>query len=258
MRIVTWNVNSLKARRDYVAAYLDAAAPDILCMQELKLESHRVPRDLFESRGYHLAVHGQKQWNGVAIASRWPLSDVICGFEGEEGQSRLISARSAGIRLVNLYCPQGQSADSPKFAYKLRFFAALTQWLRRSCDPGEPLALVGDLNIAPSAEDIWDPEGFAGVPSFHPREHEAWAELLAFGLSDAVRPHIPPGTYSFWDYRRARFRFNQGMRIDHHLLSAPLSARVSDAGVDRDWRKVRDGMKASDHAPVWIQVRESA
>lgn len=257
MRIVTWNVNSLKARHDYVAAYLDAISPDILCIQELKLETDKVPRELFESRGYHLAAHGQKQWNGVAIASRQPITDVIAGFDGEEGQSRLISARSAGIRLVNLYCPQGQSADSPKFQYKLRFFAALNRWIRERCDPAEPTVLTGDINIAPSADDIWDPELFAGVPSFHPREHEAWAELLAFGLSDVVKPHIQPGTYSFWDYRRARFRFNQGMRIDHHLLTAPLAARVVDAGVNRDWRKVQGGLKASDHAPVWIELQEA-
>jgi len=254
MQIVTWNVNSLKARKDYVTRFLDEVSPDVLCVQELKLETDKVPREIFESRGYHLAIHGQKQWNGVLIASKTPLTDVVCGFDGEEGQSRLVSARSNGVRLINLYCPQGQAEDSPKFAYKLRFFERLNAWVRENCAVDEPLVLTGDINIAPDPDDVWDLAAFENVPTYHPKEHEAWAELLAFGLKDVVKPLLEPHTYSFWDYRKARFRFNKGMRIDHHLLTAPLAERVTGAGVYRDWRKVKDELKASDHAPVWITL----
>lgn len=257
MQIVTWNVNSIKARSEFVALYLDErASPDILCIQELKLEDERVPRDLFEERGYHVASHGQKRWNGVLIASKTPLEDVTRGFPEDEGEARLIAATTAGLRIVNLYCPQGQSADSPKFAYKLGFFDGLLAWLEASCDTTQPLVVCGDINIAPRPQDIFDPEGFAGVPSFHPLEHERWQKLLDLGLHDAVVPHITDNTYSFWDYRGGAFRFNRGMRIDHHLVSAPILERVEGAWIDRDMRKKRRGLTPSDHAPVGITLSQ--
>ncbi|MCB9742608.1 MAG: exodeoxyribonuclease III [Alphaproteobacteria bacterium] len=259
MKLVTWNVNSLNAREPFVAHYLDEEQPDVLCIQELKLPDERVPRALFTERGYHVAVHGQPRWNGVLIASKQPVEDVHVGLpEGDEGQSRLIAASTFGIRVVNLYCPQGQSVDSEKFPYKLRFFEALNRWLRAACDPAAPLAVVGDINIAREPTDIWDPAGYAGVPSFHPKEHEAYDQLLAFGLQDAVKPHIQPETYSFWDYRGAAFRFNQGMRIDHVLVTEALAARVKAGGVQRDWRKKKtlggEKLNASDHAPVFVEI----
>ena len=259
MKLVTWNVNSLNARETLVAHYLDEAQPDVLCLQELKLPDERVPRELFTERGYHVAVHGQLRWNGVLIASKQPLEDVHAGLpEGDEGQSRLIAASTFGLRVVNLYCPQGQSVDSDKFPYKLRFFEALNRWLRETCDPSAPLAVLGDINIAREPEDIYDPEAFAGVPSFHPDEHAAFDALLAFGLQDAVKPFIEPGTYSFWDYRGAAFRYNKGMRIDHVLASAALAERVSGGGVERDWRKKKEvggeKLTASDHAPVFVEI----
>jgi exodeoxyribonuclease-3 len=259
VKIVTWNVNSLKARAEYVDLYLEHEDADVICIQELKLETDKVPGELFTARGYpHLAVFGQKQWNGVMIASKLPLTDVHTGLPGgDDDQSRLIAATVGGLRLVNLYCPQGQSADSPKFAYKLRFFATLNAWLRERCDPAAPLVLTGDLNIAPNPDDVWDVALFEGVPTYHPREHEAWAELLAFGLSDVARPHLPDHSYTFWDYRRARFRFNQGMRIDHFLATAPVAARVAGAQVQRDWRKQRGAFKASDHAPVMLELADA-
>jgi exodeoxyribonuclease III len=255
LKIATWNVNSLKARADFVSLYLDAEAPDVLCLQELKLPEDKVPREMFESRGYHLAIHGQPQWNGVLIASRTPIEEVHCGLPvGDEGQSRLVAATTAGIRFVNLYCPQGQSVDSPKFAYKLGFFRALNAWLREDCDPAAGLVVLGDINIAPTTDDIWDAEKWAGTPSFHPDEHELYGQLLDFGLSDAVAPHIEPGTYSFWDYRAGKFRFNQGMRIDHILVSASLRGRVSGAVIQRPWRKKKEGLTPSDHAPVEVTL----
>lgn len=261
MKIVTWNVNSLKARKEFVELYLDSPdAPDVLCLQELKLEDQHVPRELFESRGYHLATHGQKQWNGVAIASKQPITQVHTGLpDGDEGQSRLIAVDTFGLRVVNLYCPQGQSEDSPKFIYKLDFFDALNAWVRSELDPKAPTVLLGDINIAPEPFDVWDEEKFQGVPTYHPMEHEALWNLMAFGFNDAVLPHIEEGTFTFWDYRRAAFRYNHGMRIDHILVTRPLKDKVLGAGVQRAWRKKKTGasgdkLNASDHAPVWAEL----
>lgn len=255
MKVVTWNVNSLKARADFVRLYLEEQQPDILCLQELKLEDDKVPRAMFTELGYQLAIHGQKQWNGVLIASKLPLTDVWTGLpEGDEGEARLVAATVAGLRLVNLYCPQGQSVDSPKFAYKLQFFSALRDWLAAGLAEGPPLVVLGDMNVAPREEDLWDASKFENVPSFHPLEHEQWQALEALGLRDAVRPHIEPGTFSFWDYRGGAFRFNRGMRIDHVLVSESLLPRVKSAWVDRDARKKKQGLTASDHAPVGIEL----
>jgi exodeoxyribonuclease III len=256
MKICTWNVNSLKARAEYVTRFLDAEAPDVLCLQELKLTTEAVPRELFEERGYQLAVHGQRQWNGVLIAAKGrAITDVHCGLPlGDDGQARLVAGTVDGIRLVNLYCPQGQSEDSPKFTYKLRFFDVLCEWLAEHHDPADPLLVLGDINIAPSADDLWDPERFRNVPSFHPLEHERWAKLLDLGLTDVVRPHIEPGTYTFWDYRAGSFRYGKGMRIDHLLATPPVAERVQGAWVGRDWRKKVDGLTPSDHAPVFIEL----
>jgi len=254
VKVVTWNVNSLKARADYVAAYLDANDPDVIGLQELKLTEDKVPAAIFTDRGYHLAIHGQKQWNGVLLASKTPLSDVVRGFDAEGEQSRFIAATVAGVRIINLYCPQGQAVDSPKFPYKLSFFEGLSAWLGGACDPAAPLIVMGDINIAPAPEDIYDPDAFAGQPSFHPDEHAAWRRLIDWGLTDAVRPHIPANTYSFWDYRGMAFRFGKGMRIDHVLVTAPLAGRVRSGWVNRDWRKKKGPHKASDHAPVGVDL----
>ncbi len=255
MKIVSWNVNSLNVRQELVGLYLDEVAPDVLCLQELKLPTDRVPRDLFEDRGYHLAVHGQKQWNGVLIASRQPLEDVQLGHPpAEDGQARFMAVTTGGVRLVNLYCPQGQRVDSPKFPYKLAFFDALLAWVKEGHRPEEDLVITGDINIAPKARDIYDPDGFANVPSFHPEEHARLQQLLDWGLVDELEGHLPPQTYTFWDYRRAAFRFNNGMRIDHFLVTDSIHQRVERGWVDRPWRKKRGELKASDHAPVGIEL----
>ncbi|MEC9070853.1 MAG: exodeoxyribonuclease III, partial [Myxococcota bacterium] len=190
MKIVTWNVNSLKARQQLVGEYLDSESPDVLAIQELKLEEAQVPRELFESRGYNLAIHAQKQWNGVLIASRSPITEVVQGFPGEDGQARLVSGVVGGIRLVNVYCPQGQAVDSEKFPYKLRFFEALAEWLEENCSPERPVILLGDINVAPAQRDVHDPAAMWGVPTFHPRELEAWGRFTWWGLQDAVVDHV--------------------------------------------------------------------
>ncbi len=255
MRIVTWNVNSLKAREDFVRLFLEEESPDVLCLQELKLETSKVPAELFEDQGYHLAIHGQKSWNGVLIASKTPLEEVHRGLpEADQGQARAIAATTAGIRLLNLYCPQGQSVDSPKFPYKLAFLDALRTWLDNHASPAEPLIVTGDLNVAPNPEDVWSVEAFEGVPSYHPEEHKRWAELLAFGLQDAGAQHLKPGTFTYWDYRGGAFHRGMGMRIDHHLVTEPILARISAVRVERDWRKKKQGLTASDHAPVTLEL----
>ncbi len=255
MRIVTWNVNSLKAREDFVRLFLDEVSPDVLCLQELKLETSKVPAELFENRGYHLAVHGQKQWNGVLIASKTELENVRRGLpEADQGEARAIAATTAGIRLLNLYCPQGQSVSSPQFPYKLAFFDAVKRWLEEHASPTEPLIVLGDLNVAPRPEDVWSVEAFEGIPSYHPEEHERWAELLDLGLHDAGAEHLAPGTFSYWDYRGGAFHRGMGMRIDHHLVTEPLLPRIVTVQVERDWRKKREGLTASDHAPVTLEL----
>lgn len=227
----------------------------MLVLQELKLETHRVPTEIFTDRGYAVAVHGQKSWNGVLIASRLPLDDVQLGLpEAEQGQSRVIAASVAGIRIVNVYCPQGQSVDSDKFEYKLAFYDSLITSVGQTLENGEPFILLGDLNIAPEASDLWDASLFEGVPTFHPLELQRLARLFGLGLSDLVKPHIAKDTFSFWDYRGASFRFNQGMRIDHIFGNAPVAARVKTAWVARDWRKKRGDLTPSDHAPVGVEI----
>lgn len=256
MKVVTWNVNSLTARGEYVSRYLEAEVPDILCIQELKLATEKVPTELFESRGYEVAVHGQPQWNGVLIASRVGLDEVEMGLpDGDQGQSRLIAATIDGVRYVNLYCPQGGSADSEKFPYKLAFYDALISWTRRELKRHSSLVVLGDLNVAPQEDDVWDPAEFVDVPSHHPEELTRWAELVGLGLTDVVYPRLPANPkerFSFWDYRGMSFRFNKGMRIDHVLVTDDIADRVASARVVREWRKKMDGLTPSDHAPVEV------
>ena len=254
MRIVTWNINSLNARKDFAALFLDQVAPDVLALQELKLETDKVPRDLFESRGYHVAIFGQAKWNGVAIAARAPLSDIVTGLAGDEGESRLLAATIDGIRFVDLYCPQGQTADSDKFAYKLGFYDGLIAWAERARADHASIVLCGDLNVAPGEGDVWDPKQFVDTPSFHPLEHQRFKRLLALGFQDAVAPRVKPRSFSFWDYRGGAFRFDQGMRIDHVLVTESLAPHVSDAWIARDWRKKKGELTPSDHAPVGIRL----
>ena len=259
MRLMTWNVNSVKARESFIADYLDETKPDVVCLQELKLTEDDLPKEIFEERGYELAIHGQRQWNGVLIASKKPISNVVKGLpDADEGQARLIACQIEDLKLVNLYCPQGEAEDSPKFQYKLRFFRALRKWLGEHYSPNDNLLVVGDINIAPLKTDIWDVGAFKNVPTFHPLEHQQWRELLAFGLEDVVHPYIEPGQFTFWDYRGAHFRENKGMRIDHMLATKTVASWVTGASIDRDARKKRKGLAPSDHASVSLTLDAKA
>ncbi|MCA9677829.1 MAG: exodeoxyribonuclease III [Kofleriaceae bacterium] len=249
MKLATWNVNSIRARHDRVVAWLADRAPDVLCLQEIKVETDAFPRDAFEAAGWHLAIHGQKTYNGVAIASRTPISDVEIGLgdDDPDDHARLIAGTVDGVRVVSAYFPNGGEVGSDKYAYKLRWMARLRAWLERR-DPAAPLALCGDYNVAPDDRDVWDPAAWAGQTLCTDAERAALAELGAWGLRDTFRKHHDDGgLYSWWDYRRLSFPKKQGLRIDHVWVTASLYERCVACDIDRDARKGKD---ASDHAPV--------
>jgi len=267
VRIATWNVNSLKARLEKVAWWLARARPDVLLMQETKLADADAPRDAFRALGYELAHHGEGGWNGVAIASRGRLEDVVTNFGeplrpaltpdvGDDeplAEARMISAVSGGIRFVCLYAPNGRVVGSPFYEAKLVWFERLARWLAEARDPGEPLVLGGDFNVAPEDADVWDARACHGGTHVSAPERQAFARLCRWGLVDAYRLHHPePGRYTWWDYRAGNFHKNFGMRIDHLLVSAPLGKRTVWAEIDREARKGKP--IPSDHAPLVIDV----
>lgn len=248
--IVTWNVNSLRARQEHVLRWLGDHQPDVLCLQETKVTDDLFPREPFEQAGYQAAISGQKTYNGVAIFSPHPIEDVVVGFKGDDGeeQKRLIAATVKGVRIVNSYVPQGSSLDSPKFAYKLEFLEALADYFGERHDPDELLAWVGDINVAPEAEDVFDIKEMEGQVSFHPSEREALQRIGEWGFKDQFRKFEQAGGfYSWWDYRAGAFRRNRGLRIDLIWATEALSRRCKSCWMDREERS-QD--RASDHIPV--------
>jgi exodeoxyribonuclease-3 len=269
MRIATWNVNSLKARLDKVGWWIERAQPDVLVMQETKLADADVPRAELERWGYAIAHHGEGRWNGVAIASRVGIADVVTNF-GEPlrpaktpdvaddeplAEARMIAATCGAVRVVSIYAPNGRTVGSPFFAAKLAWYARLSSWLERSHQPSEPLVLAGDFNVAPTDADVWDPTACHGGTHVSAEERQAFQRLCDWGLVDAYRlVHAEPERYSWWDYRAGMFHKNFGMRIDHCLVSKPLAARVKWSDIDREARKGKP--IPSDHAPVVIDLDE--
>lgn len=253
VRIATWNVNSLKARWPRVEGWLAGRAPEILLLQETKLADAAAPALSFELAGYAVAHHGEGRWNGVAIASRVGLDDVVRGFgDPSEPEARMIAATCGGVRVVSVYAPNGRAVGSEFFAAKLAWFERLAAWLERACDPGAPLVLGGDLNVAPDDLDVYDPAAFAGSTHVTPEERAAVTGLRDWGLVDAYRLHHPEGgRFTWWDYRAGHFHKGFGMRIDHLYVTRPLAGRVVAAEIDRDARK---GKLPSDHAPLWIDL----
>jgi exodeoxyribonuclease III len=267
MRIATWNVNSLKARMDRVLAWLERARPDVLLMQETKLQDGSVPREVFRDVGYEIAHHGQGQWNGVAVLSRVGLDAVVTNFGrpleavrdpdslevNPLAEARMIAAMCGGVRVVSLYAPNGRSVGSPHYAAKLDWFELLGGWLRVAADMSAPLVLGGDLNVAPADIDVWDPVACASGTHVSPPERQAFGRLLALRLTDAYRlRHSEPGRYTWWDYRSGNFHKNIGMRIDHLLISDPLVPRVVWTEIDREARKGKP--TPSDHAPLVMDL----
>lgn len=261
MRIATWNVNSLRSRIDRVEAFLDRHEVDVLALQETKAREDQLPLMRIEARGYDVAVSGVNQWNGVAILSRVGLDDVEAGFPGQPGwtkdaktpaeaESRAIGATCGGIRVWSLYVPNGRKPDDPHYVYKLDWLARLRDAAREWRDG--PTALVGDWNIAPADEDVFDMAQFAKSTHVTPPERAAFQAFLDDGYVDVVRPHTPgPEVYTYWDYYRQRYERNRGLRIDFVLGSPSFAARVTGAFIDREERA---GTGASDHAPVVVDL----
>ncbi|WP_372074149.1 exodeoxyribonuclease III [Tistrella mobilis] len=262
MIIATWNVNSLKARLGHVLDWLAEATPDIVLLQELKLETDKFPAAEIEAAGYHFAAHGQKTYNGVAILAKAPITDVTRGLPGfEDEQARWIEGTVAigdqGVRVASVYVPNGQSVTSEKFPYKLAFLDAFVSHARSMLgDASRPAVIGGDFNIAPEAGDLYDPKGWAGDVLFHPEERRRFRAVLHQGWTDAFRAlHAEAGRYSWWDYRAGMWQKDHGLRIDHLLLSPEACDRLEAADIDRTPRG-RD--KASDHTPVWARLSDQA
>ncbi|MFI7585798.1 exodeoxyribonuclease III [Spongisporangium articulatum] len=264
MRIATWNVNSVRARHDRVLAWLRRTDVDVLALQETKARDAQFPTASFEELGYQVAHLGHSQWNGVALLSRVGLDDVRAGFEGMPtwgdppvAEARALSAVCGGVRVWSLYVPNGRTLDDPHLQYKLDWLAALRAagagWL--AADPDAQVALVGDWNIAPRDEDVWDMRAFAGATHVSEPERAAFAAVVDAGFADVVRPFTPaPGNFTYWDYTQLRFPRREGMRIDFVLASPALARRVRGASIDREERK---GKGASDHAPVVVELDDA-
>lgn len=253
MKIAAWNVNSLKVRLPHLLDWLATENPDVICLQELKLEDDKFPRAEIEAAGYHAAFSGQKTYNGVALISRHPIEDVCLGNPHyPDEQKRLISGTINGVRVVSAYMPNGQAVGSEKYAYKLAWLDGLITWLGEEIKAHPQLALCGDYNIAPDDRDVHDPKRWAGEILCSEPERQAFQRLLDLGLADSFRLfEQPEKTFSWWDYRMLGFQKNLGLRIDHILLSHPLAERCTAAGVDRAPRKLE---RPSDHAPVWATL----
>ncbi|MEN6585861.1 MAG: exodeoxyribonuclease III [Sulfuricella sp.] len=253
MKIVTWNVNSLKVRLPQVLDWLKVHQPDALCLQELKLEDQNFPRAEIEAAGYQVVFSGQKTYNGVAILSREPAQNVSTGIPGyADEQKRVLAATLNGVRIVCVYVPNGQSVDSDKYQYKLQWLEALTAWLKDELTRHPKLALLGDYNIAPEDRDVHDPKAWEGQVLCSAPEREAFRKLLQIGLQDSFRlfPQAE-GTFTWWDYRMNAFRRKLGLRIDHILLSDALAPVCTSCSVDIEPRKLE---RPSDHAPVIAEI----
>lgn len=255
MRLASWNVNSLKIRLPQLLEWLAAQEPDVVCLQETKLEDKQFPLREIEAAGYHVGFSGQKTYNGVALLAREALSDVIHGNPHfPDAQKRLIAAKVGGIRIVCAYVPNGQTVGSDKYEYKLAWLASLETWLGELLQTSPRLALAGDFNIAPDDRDVHDPKAWAGQILCSESERAAFRRLLRLGLNDSFRLFDQPASsFSWWDYRMLGFQKNHGLRIDHILLSNPLAERCSAAGIDRAMRKRE---RPSDHAPVTADISQ--
>jgi exodeoxyribonuclease III len=249
LRIATWNVNSLRVRLPQVLGWLERVPVDVLAMQETKLTDPDFPHAEFQARGYQVLCSGQKTYNGVALLSRAPLTGVVTDIPGfEDPARRVLAASTAALRIVNLYVPNGQTVDSDKYRYKLRWLEALAAWLRTELESGAPLVVLGDFNIAPEDRDVHDPAAWVGSVHVSEPERAALRRLLALGLTDVYRCfEQPPETFSWWDYRMGAFRRNLGLRIDLVLARQELAAACTACAIDREPRRAE---RPSDHAPV--------
>ena len=258
MRIATWNVNSIRQRLDNMLAWLKEREPDIVCLQEIKCVDEAFPREAFEGLGYNVAVHGQKAFNGVALLSKLPFDEVKSGLHGGDGdvQARfleaLVSTRSGVLRVVSLYLPNGNPPDTDKYTYKLKWMDQLIAFSRERLTLEEPFVLAGDYNVIPTAADARNPAAWTNDALFLPQSREKFRALTNLGLTDAIRASSDAGDlFTFWDYQAGAWARDDGIRIDHLLLSPQATDRLVDAGIDRH---VRSWDKPSDHVPVYVDL----
>ena len=258
MKIATWNINGVRARLDSATAWVKDAQPDILCLQEIKSEDNNFPSEIFEELGYNVAVHGQKGFNGVALLSKLPLEDVSRGLPGIDGddQARLIEAvvsvPKGALRIVSLYFPNGNPNGSEKFAYKLRWMEKLEAYAAARLAGEEVFVLAGDYNVIPDPIDARFPDNWRDDALFQPETRAAFRRLVNLGLTDAFRAcDAGPGHYTFWDYQAGAWQKNNGIRIDHLLLSPQATDRLTGAMIDK---RTRGWEKPSDHVPVVIDL----
>lgn len=255
MQFATWNVNSLAVRLPQLLDWLSAHPVDALVLQETKLTDDKFPQAEIEAAGYQVAFHGQKTYNGVALLSRGPATEITKNIPGlADEQARVIAGTVGNTRVIGAYFPNGQAPGSDKFAYKMQWLEALQAWVREELACHPQLVLMGDFNIAPEDRDVYDPVAWAGQIHCTPEERAHFQQLLGLGLSDAFRLfEQPPKSWSWWDYRNLAFRKNQGLRIDHILVSPALKPRVSACEIDKAPRK---NERPSDHAPVIVTLNE--
>ena len=258
MKLATFNINGVKARIEALPAWLREADPDVVTLQEIKSVDEGFPREVFEEMGYRVETHGQKGFNGVAILSKLPLEDVTRGLPGdaEDEQARWIEAtvigRTRAVRLCGLYLPNGNPAPGPKYDYKLAWMARMKARAATLLTTEEPVILAGDYNIIPQAEDAAKPEVWAQDALYLPQSRAAYRAILNLGFTEAFRTRYPAARqYSFWDYQAGAWERNNGIRIDHMLLSAQAADLLRDCQIDK---QVRAGEKPSDHVPVWIEI----
>ena len=253
MKLATWNVNSLAVRLPQLLAWLEANPVDTIALQETKLTDDKFPAAQIEAAGYHAQWFGQRTYNGVALLTKGDAVDVVRNIPGhDDAQARVIAATVAGVRVIGAYFPNGQAPDSDKFGYKLRWIEALRDWVRAELATHPRLVLMGDFNIAPEDRDVHDPVAWAGQIHCTPEERERFGQLLAIGLVDAFRLFDqPPKSWTWWDYRNLAFRKNQGLRIDHILVSEALRPRVAACTIDKAPRR---NERPSDHAPVVVEI----
>ena len=254
MRIASWNVNSAKARLDIIINWLKSNSCDVLLLQETKSQDKNFPREAFYSLGWHVAIHGQKSYNGVAIASRYHINDVMCGLPGDDSdaQARYIEASIENVRVASIYLPNGNPAPGPKFDYKLQWMNRLNRRAAALLAGEYPIVLGGDFNVIPDDLDCYDPLGWEGDALTHPEARRAFRTLTHTGYCDALRARHPHEViYTYWDYQAGAWQRDDGVRIDHLLLSPEAVDRLGVVGVDKTPRGLE---KPSDHTPIWCEL----
>jgi len=258
VRIATWNVNSIKQRLDSAVTWLAERKPDIVCLQETKCVDDAFPREPFEALGYNVAIHGQKAFNGVALLSKFPFDEVSNGLPGDHTDDHarfieaVVSTAEGAVRVASIYLPNGNPPDTEKYSYKLGWMKRLFAYARERLSLGEPLVLAGDYNVIPAAADARNAQAWLGDALFLPRTRLAFQSLVNLGLTDAVRATSDePGLYTFWDYQAGAWQKDNGLRIDHLLLSPQAADRLAAVGIDK---AERGKPEPSDHVPVWCEL----